>query len=543
MLDATGFGRYEPLFRLGLGGMAEVFVARMRGEGGFERLVALKRMLPHLVEDSRFVDMFLDEARIAANVQSPHVVATLDLGRATNGELYLVMELVLGVSLGYLLKVAHEGGHTLPIDVAADVVAQAARGLHDAHEARTPLGRPLGIVHRDVAPKNILVGYDGRVRVSDFGVARALARLSVTAPGQMKGTWSYASPEQATGQPIDPRSDVFSLGVVAWECFAGRRLFTGNDPLSLVQQVKNGAMPTLRSVRPDVPAAIDAVVMRALCRDPAQRFRSALEMAVELSRAARVGDADLARRRTAEHVAQLAGERIEGLRSRIERHVAGQGGDTAAALAMPSEHPRAPEAARPPTVQTEIPSMGTPSMPTETLAPDEAAPPVRSKPGPPLDVALHDAPTELVATPPAPRARRIPGAAWLGVAALAVVAATIVATIVVNAAPASEPPAAPPRTIVVPPPRHGQVVLEAHDLPPDIQAELPEAPIAQPEEPVAAPVEIEEPRPRIRRVATGARDQREAVQREEARARGQLRSGDNPLMGIDDFDRETGRAH
>src|SRR5262249_11675307 len=171
--DAVFCGRYELLFRLAVGGMAEVFVARLRGEGGFQKLVALKRMLRHLARDDAFVRMFLDEGSLAAEISSPHVVPTLDLGRATDGGLYLVMDLVVGATLSTLVKRASRENKGLPPAIAAEIVAQAATGLHAAHEAVGSNGAELHIVHRDVSPQNILVGADGRVRISDFGVAFA----------------------------------------------------------------------------------------------------------------------------------------------------------------------------------------------------------------------------------------------------------------------------------------------------------------------------------------------------------------------------------
>jgi len=213
----THFGPYEIVARVAAGGMAEVFAARSRDLAGIEKLVAIKRLLPHLVDEQRFVEMFLDEARIAANIHSPHCVETLDLGRADDGLPYLVMELVVGAPLS---RLAGRVGGPWPVEMAAVLLAEAAEGLHDAHEARDANGTELHIVHRDVSPQNVLVGIDGRVRIADFGVARAVMRITKTKTGQIKGKLGYFSPEQAMGTAMDRRSDVFSLGIVAWESFS-----------------------------------------------------------------------------------------------------------------------------------------------------------------------------------------------------------------------------------------------------------------------------------------------------------------------------------
>ncbi|MCA9610726.1 MAG: serine/threonine protein kinase, partial [Myxococcales bacterium] len=198
------FGRYEALFRVAQGGMAEVFAGRIRAEAGFERLVAVKRMLPHLAADERFVGMFLDEARLAAAVSSSHVVPTLDLGRDAQGSPYIVLQLVVGASLSQLMQRAVTLGPLVPLPVALEILAQTGLGLHHAHEALTASGEPLALVHRDVSPQNILVSASGAVLVSDFGIAKgAIARLADTNTGGLKGKLAYLSPEQARGDEVD----------------------------------------------------------------------------------------------------------------------------------------------------------------------------------------------------------------------------------------------------------------------------------------------------------------------------------------------------
>ena len=273
------FGPYETLFRIAGGGMAEVYAARISGEGGFQKVVALKRMLPTLAEDERFVTMFLDEGRLAANISSPNVVSTLDLGRASDDSLYLVMELVVGVPLSRLLREVLGSGHYLPHSVAVEILAQAAQGLHDAHEATTPIGDPMKLIHRDVSPQNILIDRHGQTRITDFGVARALQRHSHTQSGEVKGKMSYFAPEQAGAKELDRRVDVFALGIVAWETFAGRRLFKAENPLQILQKILKEPVPTLLEVRPKIPVAISKCVERALQKDPEDRYNTCAEFA------------------------------------------------------------------------------------------------------------------------------------------------------------------------------------------------------------------------------------------------------------------------
>ncbi len=311
------FGRYEALFRIASGGMAEVYAARVRGEAGFQKLVALKRMLPHLTDDDRFGTMFMDEGRLAAHISSPNVVSTLDLGRADDGSLYLVMELVVGSTLSNLLRNCARAGVPMPIPVGVELLVQAAQGLHDAHEARTPLGAPLHIVHRDVSPQNILVGTDGRVRITDFGVARAILRRTKTSTGELKGKLSYFSPEQCADVELDRRSDVFSLGVVAWETLTTRRLFHAENPLAVLERVTRMPIPSAHAVNPAVPEMVAEVIADALERNRDKRFASAIDFARALRDAARitVGDADASR--VAALVKAHGGESVEWMQRQL----------------------------------------------------------------------------------------------------------------------------------------------------------------------------------------------------------------------------------
>lgn len=268
--------------------MAEVFVARAPGPPGLKPRVAIKRIRAELMDDPEYRNMFRDEARVAAAIRSPYVVSTIELGRDEEGTPFIAMDYVEGASLKQLLR-AH--GAPMPPSIAAAILIQMARGLHDAHEAQSATGAPLRIVHRDVSPHNILVGIDGRARLTDFGIAWALNRAAQTQAGQVKGKLNYFSPEQAQGQTVDRRTDVWSLGIVAWEMLSGRRLFPGRDLYDLLEAILARPIARLDEIRGlQVPSPIASVVAKALVRNREWRFQSAADLAQELARCApRIG--------------------------------------------------------------------------------------------------------------------------------------------------------------------------------------------------------------------------------------------------------------
>jgi serine/threonine-protein kinase len=274
-------GRYETLKAIASGGMATVHLGRAVGVGGFERLVAIKAMHPHIAAESEFVDMFLDEARLAARIRHPNVVATIDV-QADDG-LFIVMEYVDGPSLRALRKAWNK---PLPPPIALRILVDALAGLHAAHELCDDQGAALKLVHRDVSPANILIGVDGVVRITDFGVARAETRLSSTRGGQLKGKIPYMPPEQLMGTPVDRRCDVYAAGVVLWEELTGRRLFRAESEGALLQKILAGPKRTPCRVNPAVPQAIDDVCMRALSKSPDDRFATAAAFADALEEAA-----------------------------------------------------------------------------------------------------------------------------------------------------------------------------------------------------------------------------------------------------------------
>lgn len=281
LAEPRRIGRYELVHELGQGGMATVYLARMRGPGGFLKWVAIKTIHGHMSTESRITDMFLDEARIAASIQHPNVVQLLDLGKE-DGELYIAMEYLHGEHLRSVTSAAHRGLGSFPYELAAYVIAKTARGLHHAHAAKDATGVPLSIVHRDVSPQNIIVTYDGLVKLTDFGVAKAAGRISKTMSGRVKGKWAYMAPEQVLNENIDRRADIFSLGTVLWEITTGARLFKAESEVRTVMRITSGRAPPPSSITSDYPKKLERIVMRALSRRPADRYATAAAMAEEL---------------------------------------------------------------------------------------------------------------------------------------------------------------------------------------------------------------------------------------------------------------------
>lgn len=266
-------GPYEILTRIAPGGMSVVYLARRTGPAGFRRLVALKVCRPELRDDPEFVRMFLTEARLAAAIHHPNVVPILEV--AQTEETYLVMEYVEGASLSSLT----ENEARLPIPVVLRVCVDALRGLSAAHALTDDSGRKLGVVHRDVSPQNILVGVDGRARITDFGVARAAAQGTATASGVLKGKIAYMPPEQLRHEQVDHRGDIFAAGVVVWEALTGERLFRGETPVDTMARVLSAPIHAPSMLADDVPEALDDIVLRALSRDPETRWQTVGELA------------------------------------------------------------------------------------------------------------------------------------------------------------------------------------------------------------------------------------------------------------------------
>jgi serine/threonine-protein kinase len=303
---------YEILARLAEGGMAEIFLARARGMSGLERYVVLKRIRPERGTDPNWIEMFLDEAKLAAQLQHPNIAQVFDLGRI--GDAYFfTMEYVHGENVRDLLRRTAALGDRVPLPVALSIAVAAANGLEHAHQRCGHDGRPLGIVHRDVTPSNLMVSYEGVVKVVDFGVAKANLRGSrETRSGTVKGKIAYLSPEQCIGKGVvDHRSDVFSLGIVLWEMVTTTRLYARDSDFESMNAIVNHDAPLASSVRGDVPPELDRLIGKALCRDPGSRFQTCAEMVDALEQVASAIPINLSSSTLRRHLRELFGTRPE----------------------------------------------------------------------------------------------------------------------------------------------------------------------------------------------------------------------------------------
>jgi serine/threonine protein kinase/ABC-type sugar transport system substrate-binding protein len=263
------------------GGMAAIHVGRLRGPAALSRTVAIKRLHPQFAKDPEFVEMLIDEANLAARIRHPNVVSPIDVV-ATHGELFLIMDYVQGESLSRLALVARREGRPIPSEITRAIMCDVLHGLHAAHEAKSERGEPLGVVHRDVSPQNVLVGVDGTARVLDFGIAKAVGRAANTRQGQIKGKIAYMAPECFQSFEVNRQSDVYSAAVVLWETLTGERLFKGDTDSQTVARILSDEVPLPSQLALAGSPQLDAVVLRGLARDPSKRFETARDMALAL---------------------------------------------------------------------------------------------------------------------------------------------------------------------------------------------------------------------------------------------------------------------
>jgi hypothetical protein len=399
-------GNYEVLCRLSTGGMAEIFLASKRGLAGFTKPVVLKKILPDIQGQEEFVQMFLDEAKVTAAFNHPHIAQVFDLD-VDEGELFLAMEFVPGATLIEVARACRATNEPMPPGFGLAAVRDTALALHYAHTFTDALGQSSPVIHRDVAEKNIMVTYEGVTKLLDFGIAKSLSAVSRTAAGMVKGTSGYMSPEQILGEPLDARSDLFSLGVVLHECLTGMRLFPGKAPLAVVNAVLKGPIPEPSRTNKAIPPELDAIVLKALARKRADRYATTLEFARALERA--VGPLIWLPEQSSELMRRLFAERREQTRQLLASGRAGVDSTGVVKLAQlfpdrdaPATPPPAPAPAAP-----RLPTISAPHLPapgparheeTELVSYSVVTKPPASLPGEKRSASS----AQLAATPPPP---------------------------------------------------------------------------------------------------------------------------------------------
>lgn len=316
------FGKYYLIDKVAVGGMAEIFKAKSFGHGGFENLVVIKRILAHMSDNENFIQMFLDEAKVTALLQHSNIVRIWDFGRIRENY-FLAMECVEGKDVKLLLRKLAERRKILPREFAVYIAMEAAKGLDYAHKKANIQGHGLGIVHRDISPSNILVGYHGDVKVADFGIVQARNVTETTGQGTLKGKFEYMSPEQAAGLELDRRSDIFSLGIILHEMLTGRRLFKTDNEIKTLDKIKSVDIDPPSATNPAVPARLDEIVMRALSKDRADRYQDASEMKADLLEFLYPASPDLTQQSLSHFMAELFNEEIAAERGRMEANTAG----------------------------------------------------------------------------------------------------------------------------------------------------------------------------------------------------------------------------
>ncbi len=273
---SASFGKYKLVELIAQGGMAEIFKAKSYGVSGFEKTIVIKRILPTYSDDREFIDMLIDEAKICASLQHANIVQIYDLGRL-EGCYYIAMEYVRGVDLIRVLSRLRKAGRRLPLELVCFILSEALKGLDYAHRAADPDGEPLNIIHRDFNPSNILLSYQGEVKVADFGIARAAVRDSKTVAGGLKGKMGYLSPEQVGGKDLDLRSDIFTAGITMWEMLTSRRMYAGGTELDVLLKIRDAVIPKVADFAPDAPEGLVGIMERALLKNRADRWRGAGE--------------------------------------------------------------------------------------------------------------------------------------------------------------------------------------------------------------------------------------------------------------------------
>ncbi|WP_434380384.1 protein kinase domain-containing protein [Melittangium boletus] len=341
MKKPTLFGKYLLLERINVGGMAEVFTAKAFGVEGFERILAIKKILPTMAEDDEFITMFIDEARISVQLNHANIVHIHELGKHED-TYFIAMEYVPGRDLRTLLERYRRRKEIMPTAQAVFLASKICEGLDYAHRKKDARGQDLNIIHRDISPQNILISYEGEVKIIDFGIAKAANRSQKTQAGILKGKFGYMSPEQVRGLPIDRRSDVFAVGVILYEMLTGERLFVGESDFSTLEKVRNADVPTPRQFNPNIPTGLERVLMKALSGDADTRYQWSSDLQEDLMRFLLAGDAIYSSKHLSSYMKEAFAEDILREAEKMERYASVERPDTIETSGVTGDMMRAP---------------------------------------------------------------------------------------------------------------------------------------------------------------------------------------------------------
>ncbi|NVB84191.1 MAG: protein kinase, partial [Kofleriaceae bacterium] len=389
----TPFGKYYLLERINVGGMAEVFRAKAFGVEGFERLVAVKRILPNIAEDKEFIRMFIEEAKLAVQLNHANIAQIFDLG-VVDGSYYIALEHVHGRDLRGMFDRCRQLGDPMPVSQACFVVMKVCEGLDYAHNKRDQSGRELHLVHRDVSPQNVLVSFEGEVKLIDFGIAKAAGKGSKTQAGILKGKFGYMSPEQVRGIPIDRRSDVFSCGIVLYELLTGERLFVGESDFSTLEKVRNVEILPPSTYNRRIPDELERIVLKALAKDPEERYQNAIDLHDELQAFVYTAGEFYSRKDLAGWMKKTFGREIEEETAKLESY---------RQLKAPASTQENPVVARTSTASRPA----TASMPAVRASrPGQSSGPVKAPPPPPSGRVSQQMPAVKAEAPVAAKKKR-----------------------------------------------------------------------------------------------------------------------------------------
>jgi eukaryotic-like serine/threonine-protein kinase len=387
------FGKYLLLDRINIGGMAEVWRAKTFGAGGFERLVAIKRILPNIAEDEEFITMFIDEAKITVQLNHANIAQIYELSSIASSY-FIAMEYVSGKDMRAVFDRCRKRGEPAPIPLSCYLIAQCSEGLDYAHRANDKMGRPMNIVHRDVSPQNALISYEGEVKVIDFGIAKAAGKATKTQAGILKGKFGYMSPEQIRGLPLDRRSDVFAIGVCLYEMLTGERLFVGDSDFSVLEKVRKVEVLPPSHFNRKIPDALEKIVMKALAKDVDERYSYASEVAEDLRKFLYTSGYSFGRKDLAAFMKATFAEDVEKEKQRLQEYNDVKPSESMLAAAEAGfgvgQVPAAPQVPMNASAVTAIPTMAPPSIAPSMS--QQGLPPIVRPPPPTLAPSRPSAP-------------------------------------------------------------------------------------------------------------------------------------------------------